>query len=209
VTNNLPPSLVAAAECLGQRGASRSQDIDHFPRLLLGIEEGVIAQGGDVVAGIIRRHHDVALRREHGGDQHALGVGGIGDVGNVESLVGIRAVRIQHDGRAPEQARCGARGHHQCTGGFGGFTRAADGPELDVVEIHAAIRIARKLQQLRTAGGSRQFGLKGGSVQRGDSKRRIHGERAMRRGGGDHRRLAARSARAEHCGTEGHTQRHQ
>jgi hypothetical protein len=135
--NSLPLSLVAALRS-GQRRARGGQDVDHLARLLLGIQERVIAQRGDVVAGVVRRHDDVALRGEHGRDEHALGVVVLVMSAMFKALSVLVPCAYSTMGRGPLQAGAAARGHHQRAGGLGGLTGAAQGPELDVVEIHAA-----------------------------------------------------------------------
>ena len=171
---------------VGQRGARSREYIHHLARLLDRIDERVIPQGGNVVAGVVRRHDDVALRREHRRNQRAFGVRWIRDVGNIERLVGLGAVRILDD---RSQTRAGGRGtgrHHQRARGLAGLTGAADGPEFEIVEIHAARGIARELQQL-LAGCSRggDLCLQGRRIQRGDAQRRIHRQRAGSHGSAD------------------------
>ena len=173
-----------------QARARRSEDVHHLARLLYRIQVGVIAKRRDIVARIVGRDDNKALCGESCGNQAALAVGRIRDVCDVRGLVELGAMRIQDNGTWTGACRGSARRHHQRTGGFGRLTGAADGPEGQIVEIHAAGGVAGQLQQLRAGRRRRELSLEPCGVQRGDAKRRILRQRA-----GGRRRCGRRSLR--------------
>ena len=116
----------------------------------------MVAQTRDVIADVVRCHHDVALSREHGRDQGALRIARI-DVGDVKEFVGLRGMRKQHDGARARAGRCRSGRHHQGTGSQRGFARTADRPVLKIVKVHAQAGRSGHLQQLR----ARRAGAKG------------------------------------------------
>src|SRR5579875_3457151 len=104
-----------------QRAACRGQRVDHVLRLLIGVEIGVIAERGCVVAGVVRRDDDVALRGEHRGEDQPFVIAGGADVRDVVAAIRRSAVRIEHDRARTAAGGVGAARHHQSARGRRGL----------------------------------------------------------------------------------------
>ena len=172
----------------GQRAAGGRERIHHVLGLLIAVEIRVIAQRRAVVAHVVRRHHDVAFRREHCGQQQTFAVVRGLQVGDVEGAVRVGAVRIQHD-RARALALAGrVVRHHQRRGGGREVSRRIHRLVLHVVDIDPAIRRQQFLRQ-----------------QLDDLVRGGHGQQLLRRIGGLERGLADHlpPLRRGRCGRRG------
>ena len=108
-----------------------------------------------VVAGVVRRDDDVALRGKERCEQQRLC---ILQVGHVEGALGARPVRILDDRPRAGAARPGACRHHErcrCGGGLAGTSHRL---VLDVVHEDVAHRRTAERQHLLVRGGSVQLG---------------------------------------------------
>jgi len=116
-------------------------------RLLSGVQERMIAERRDIVAGVVRPDDDITLRREHRRYERAFGVRRVGDNprGSTPYWSGSRA-RKARSGAGPGARRRGTRRHHESARGHGDLASPAERIELDVVEVDAAGRGAGELQ---------------------------------------------------------------
>ena len=126
----------------GNRLAGSDQGIDHVLGLLIGIQVGVVRQGRNVVAGVVRCHDDIALggvkRRHHGGFLPAV-VAHVVDGGHVEGFGNRRAVGVEQDGARAGATRS-ARRRHDHARRVRQLALAADGFVLVGIEGDTAFR---------------------------------------------------------------------
>ncbi len=122
-----------------QRRARRSQRVDHVLGLLIGDEIGMIIESRCVVAGVIRRDDNVALRRKYRDQVQRLG---ILQIVHRERTVGGGAVRIEENRPRAGAVRSKPGRHHQHGGRGGGFIRSVHRLVLDVIHEKVANRSA-------------------------------------------------------------------
>ena len=138
----------------------------------------MIRQGRRVIAGVVRRHHDVALRCKQGSQRNRFG---ILQIRHVEGAIGGGAVRVQNDGALAAAVRAESAWNHEDRGGRGGFAGAADCGVLDVIENDIAKGGAADRQQ-QLVDGQFEFGEERRNREGGQKLGRSLQQRAAGRG---------------------------
>jgi hypothetical protein len=193
---------VARGQASGQRGTRRNQPIDHVLGLLLAVQVRVIGQRRAVVAGVVGRDDDVALRREHRGDQRALGpalVGLVQDVGDVVAVRGRCSMRVDKDGQRATAAGASGRRHDRARRGRR-FPLASDRLVLEIMKVDAALGRTGKGEQLLARRTGIQLGGERCRVERGHAQGRIFYQRPLDGAGIDYRSGRSIVARGERAG---------